>query len=54
MNIKFGGYLKQIICQLASLTPTLKLRSGAVLYVLEVELDSKVVTNQDVRDRNDD
>ena len=36
-EIKFSGYLKQIIRQLALLTPNLKLKSQAVLNIIEVE-----------------
>ena len=36
-EIKFSGYLKQIIRQLALLSPNLKLESQAVLNVIEVE-----------------
>ena len=50
-EIKFGGYLKQIIRQLALLTPTLKLGSQAVLNVLEVELGA-VANHQVRRDAN--
>ena len=41
-EIKFSGFLKQIIRQLALLTPNLKLESQAVLNVLEVELGTAV------------
>ena len=36
-EIKFSGYLKQIICQLALLSPNLKLESQAVVNIIEVE-----------------
>ena len=35
-EIQFCGYLKQVICQLALLSPNLKLESQAVLNVIEV------------------
>ena len=41
-EIKFSGFLKQIIRQLALLTPNLKLESQAVLNMLEVELGAAV------------
>ena len=50
-EIKFSGYLKQIIHQLALLSPNLKLESQAVLNVIEVEQGA--ATNHYVR-RDDD
>ena len=41
-EIKFSGFPKQIIRQLALLTPNLKLESQAVLNVFEVELGAAV------------
>ena len=50
-EIKFSGYIKQIIRQLALLSPNLKLESQAVLNVIEVEQGT--AANEDIgRDYN--